>query len=65
MLLKYNYQGTSFNLIRYAIVLDIRLTEGVKMRRIIMMFRSGIKYNPGKKIAGIKAKIRAPIAKSN
>ena len=35
------------------------------MRSNITMFKSGIKYNPGKKIAGMKAKIRAPTAKSS
>jgi hypothetical protein len=46
-------------------VFAIRLTEGVKIRRKIRIFISGIRYNPGKMIAGIKANIIAPIAKSN
>jgi hypothetical protein len=46
-------------------VLAIRLTDGVRIRRNIIILISGIKYNPGKKIAGIIAKIIAPTAKSS
>ena len=46
-------------------MLAIRLTEGVNIRRNIIILMSGIRYYPGKNKAGIEAKIIAPTAKSN
>ena len=41
--INYNYHGTSFKPIKYATVFAMILTEGVKMRRKIIINMSGAK----------------------
>ena len=43
MSINYNYHGTSFKPIKYATVFAMILTEGVKMRRKIIINMSGAK----------------------
>lgn len=59
------YQGTSFKPIKYATVLAIMLTAGVKIIRKIIMKISGRRKRFGAKKPGIETNSKANKAKSS